>query len=85
MSCRATMSCGCGCGGEVIAYEDWEETDVIAAEYQGRKVQLNKPFRTKDGPKKFSVYVKYKMTFMSLWIFFGLIVEKNNGIFLLMV
>ena len=29
-----------------------------AAEYQGRKVQLNKPFRTKDGPKKFSVYVK---------------------------
>ena len=29
-----------------------------AAEYQGRKVQLNKPFRTKGGPKKFSVYVK---------------------------
>jgi hypothetical protein len=29
-----------------------------AAEYQGRKVQLNKPFRTPDGPKKFSVYVK---------------------------
>lgn len=28
-----------------------------AAEYQGRKVQLNKPFRTPDGPKKFSVYV----------------------------
>lgn len=30
----------------------------IAAEYQGRKVTLNKPFRTPDGPKKFSVYVK---------------------------
>ena len=29
-----------------------------AAEYQGRKVKLNKPFRTPDGPKKFSVYVK---------------------------
>lgn len=29
-----------------------------AAEYQGRKVQLNKPFRTPDGPKKFSVYVQ---------------------------
>ena len=28
-----------------------------ASEYQGRKVQLNKPFRTPDGPKKFSVYV----------------------------
>jgi hypothetical protein len=26
-------------------------------EYQGRKVKLNKPFRTPDGPKKFSVYV----------------------------
>jgi hypothetical protein len=29
-----------------------------ASEYQGRKVTLNKPFRTPDGPKKFSVYVK---------------------------
>jgi hypothetical protein len=29
-----------------------------ASEYQGRKVTLNKPFRTSDGPKKFSVYVK---------------------------
>jgi hypothetical protein len=29
-----------------------------AAEYQGKKVTLNKPFRTPDGPKKFSVYVK---------------------------
>jgi hypothetical protein len=58
MSCRATMSCGCGCGGEVIAYEDWEETDVIAAEYQGRKVTLNKPFRTPGANKKFGVYTK---------------------------
>ena len=29
-----------------------------AAEYQGKKVKLNNPFRTPDGPKKFSVYVK---------------------------
>ena len=29
-----------------------------AAEYQGKKVQLGKPFRTPDGPKKRSVYVK---------------------------
>ena len=28
------------------------------AEYQGKKVKLNNPFRTPDGPKKFSVYVK---------------------------
>tara|TARA_B100002019_G_C21274915_1_gene604879 strand:+ start:9444 stop:10091 length:648 start_codon:yes stop_codon:yes gene_type:complete len=31
---------------------------IKANEYQGRKVTLNKPFRTPDGPKKFSVYVK---------------------------
>jgi hypothetical protein len=31
---------------------------IKAAEYQGKKVTLNKPFRTSDGPKKFSVYVK---------------------------
>lgn len=29
-----------------------------ASEYQGRKVTLNKPFRTSNGPKKFAVYVK---------------------------
>jgi len=34
------------------------EGDASASEYQGRKVTLNKPFRTPDGPKKFSVYVK---------------------------
>ena len=28
------------------------------AEYQGKTVKLNKPFRTSKGPKKFSVYVK---------------------------
>lgn len=56
------MSCGCGCGGEVVAYEDWEEHDeeenATAAEYQGRKVTLNKPFRTPGANKKFGVYTK---------------------------
>ena len=28
------------------------------AEYQGRKVELENPFRTPEGPKKFGVYVK---------------------------
>lgn len=31
-----------------------------SSEYQGRKVTLNKPFRTPNGPKKFAVYVKNK-------------------------
>jgi hypothetical protein len=35
-----------------------EDGKVVAAEKNGRKVTLNKPFRTPDGPKKFSVYVK---------------------------
>jgi serine protease inhibitor len=34
----------------------WEKAQ--GSEYQGRKVSLNKPFRTPGGPKKFSVYVK---------------------------
>jgi hypothetical protein len=29
-----------------------------SSEYQGRKVKLGKPFRTPNGPKKFSVYVR---------------------------
>jgi hypothetical protein len=52
-----------------IIYEDEygsvEMTDFIVndntlneAEYKGRKVTLNKPFLTPDGPKKRSVYVK---------------------------
>ena len=52
------MSCGCGCGGEKVAYEEWGEEDVTAAEYQGRKVTLNKPFRTSGASKKFGVYTK---------------------------
>jgi hypothetical protein len=47
--------------------EDTEEYDISflydqtkGAEYQGRKVTLNKPFRTPDAKKKFAVYVKNK-------------------------
>lgn len=36
--------------------EAWERAQ--GAEYQGRKVTLNKPFRTPGGPKKSAVYVK---------------------------
>ena len=39
-------------------YEDWGEIGVSAAEYQGKKVTLNKPFRTSGGPKKFGVYTR---------------------------
>lgn len=38
--------------------DDDEQEDSYASEYQGRKVTLNKPFRTPKGPKKMSVYVK---------------------------
>jgi hypothetical protein len=31
---------------------------VMAETRDGKKVTLNKPFRTPDGPKKFAVYVK---------------------------
>ena len=32
--------------------------ELTEAEYQGRKVKLNDPMRTPDGPKKFKVFVK---------------------------
>ena len=49
---------------DYMVYGDPEEEDEDeveeseGSEYQGRKVTLNKPFRTPGGPKKFSVYVK---------------------------
>jgi len=39
------------------AYEDWDELSEDA-EYQGKSVTLNKPFRSSDGKHKFYVYVK---------------------------
>ena len=46
---------------EGMTFELFERDNAppeYGAEYQGRKVQLGKPFRTPKGPKKFSVYVK---------------------------
>jgi hypothetical protein len=46
----------CGdCKDEMIEEVDWEQV-VNEAEYQGKSVKLNDPFRTPDGPKKFGVY-----------------------------
>lgn len=45
--------------GRFLVYKGEAEMEYTeSAEYQGRKVQLGKPFRTPKGPKKFSVYVK---------------------------
>jgi hypothetical protein len=54
--------------GEIGIYESQEvfldipfvEEEINEAEYRGKKVKLNKPFRTPSGPKKFSVYTKNK-------------------------
>lgn len=44
---------------DIVVFDIYDEDNkIIAAEKNGRKVTLNKPFRTPDGPKKFSVYVK---------------------------
>jgi len=40
--------------------EEYDASHVSASEYQGRKVTLNKPFRTPDAKKKFAVYVRNK-------------------------
>lgn len=47
------------------------------AEYHGRKVPLGKPFLTKDGPKKRSVYVKNPTTGKVVKVNFG---DKNMRI-----
>lgn len=39
------------------AYEDWDELSEDA-EYDGKSVTLNKPFRTPGAERKFGVYVK---------------------------
>lgn len=41
-----------------IPEEEDEESELNEAEYQGKKVELDKPFRNNDGDSKFSVYVK---------------------------
>lgn len=46
--------CGCAIDDECGC----DDQELNEAEYQGRQVTLNKPFRTPGGPKKFAVYVK---------------------------
>jgi len=41
-----------------MPFEIEDDEMVNEAEYRGRKVNLNSPFRTPGGPKKFAVYVK---------------------------
>lgn len=36
----------------------YDDLIVEEAEYQGKKVKLNDPFRTPSGPRKFAVYVR---------------------------
>lgn len=43
---------------EIEAKQIYDEDEKIIAAETNKKVSLNKPFRTPDGPKKFSVYVK---------------------------
>ena len=43
---------------QMFGWLEINESNLAEAEYRGRKVKLNKPFRTPSGPKKFSVYVK---------------------------
>lgn len=47
-----------------VILEDYDELvceEIFTeAEYQGKKVTLNKPVRSSNGPKKFHVYVKNK-------------------------
>ena len=46
-------------GTEVLLDIPFEYTEEIdEAEYRGRNVNLNKPFRTPSGPRKFGVYTK---------------------------
>lgn len=44
-----------------FVYETEDEEEVLdEAKHRGKNVNLNKPFRTPGGPKKFAVYVKSK-------------------------
>jgi hypothetical protein len=44
--------------GNADLLEDTPIGIITEAEYQGKTVELNKPFRTPGGSRKFSVYVK---------------------------
>jgi hypothetical protein len=52
---QSEETCCDDCEDEITEDVDWEQI-VNEAEYQGKSVKLNDPFRTPDGPKKFGVY-----------------------------
>ena len=52
---QSEETCCNDCEDEITEDVDWEQI-VNEAEYQGKSVKLNDPFRTPDGPKKFGVY-----------------------------
>jgi nicotinic acid mononucleotide adenylyltransferase len=52
---QSEETCCDDCEDEITEDVDWEKI-VNEAEYQGKSVKLNDPFRTPDGPKKFGVY-----------------------------
>jgi len=43
---------------ETYGWVEYNPETLLEAEYQGRKVTLNKPIRSSNGPKKFHVFVK---------------------------
>jgi hypothetical protein len=49
------QECCDDCKDEMTEDVDWENV-LAEADYQGKSVKLNDPFRTPDGPKKFAVY-----------------------------
>ena len=49
------QTCCDDCKDEMTEDVDWENV-LAEADYQGKSVTLNDPFRTPDGPKKFGVY-----------------------------
>jgi hypothetical protein len=60
------------CCPDVIQEDQIQEDLMITeAEYQGKTVELNKPFRTSGGPRKFSVYVKNDATGKVIKVNFG--------------
>ncbi len=46
------------CCPDEVLLEDNPVEPIVEALYQGKTVELNKPFRTSGGPRKFAVYVK---------------------------
>jgi hypothetical protein len=52
---QSEETCCDDCEDEITEDVDWEQI-VNEAEYQGKSVKMNDPFRTPDGPKKFGVY-----------------------------